>query len=179
MRCAIIFLSSLLPHSLISLLSYSLSPFLLLFPCTHPSSTLSPLLPPPHPFSPSSPPPHSPFPCLFAFSQIAVLVKDSSQSSIVDKVFKQSLKEFHTFLISTYSLSLQVRQPGRGGGRREGRGWLGSRWEVGTREGRSEGRGWLGSRWEVGMREGRSEGREFSLPTEFNGEQPRDRGHDP
>lgn len=40
--------------------------------------------------------------------QIAVLARDSSQNSVVDKVFKLSLKEFHTFLISTYSLSLQV-----------------------------------------------------------------------
>jgi hypothetical protein len=40
--------------------------------------------------------------------QIAVIVRGSSQSSVVDKVFKHSLKEFHTFLISTYSLSLQV-----------------------------------------------------------------------
>jgi len=41
-------------------------------------------------------------------AQIAVLARDSSHNSVVDKVFKQSLKEFHTFLISTYSLSLQV-----------------------------------------------------------------------
>ena len=37
-----------------------------------------------------------------------MLAKDTSHGSVVDKVFKQSLKEFHTFLISTYSLSLQV-----------------------------------------------------------------------
>ena len=49
--------------------------------------------------------------CMFVLvhtHQIAVLARDSSHNSVVDKVFKQSLKEFHTFLISTYSLSLQV-----------------------------------------------------------------------
>ena len=51
--------------------------------------------------------------------QIAVLARDSSQNSVVDKVFKHSLKEFHTFLISTYSLSLQARAPVHSSGQGE------------------------------------------------------------
>ena len=41
-------------------------------------------------------------------SQIATLSRDEQPGSLVDRVFKLSLSEFHTSLISSYSLTLQV-----------------------------------------------------------------------
>lgn len=40
--------------------------------------------------------------------QIATLSRDEQPGSLVDRVFKLSLSEFHTSLISSYSLTLQV-----------------------------------------------------------------------
>ena len=42
------------------------------------------------------------------FNQIATLSRDEQPGSLVDQVFKLSLSEFHTSLISSYSLTLQV-----------------------------------------------------------------------
>lgn len=46
----------------------------------------------------------------FAFSQVSILNKEENKrDTIVDRVFRKALQEFHMQLISSYSVLMKVR----------------------------------------------------------------------